>query len=291
MTTTVQQQQTRSMHVYRNVQDVPRLTDGRIVDLAGYKLQNSADVEAAINDFEASVHAPVYVVTLPSIGRPKSEVKAFATRLFNEWRIGSQGTTKGVLVLIVQDVRRIEVEVGQRLNGVVSHSWTTRMLANDVTPLLKEGKHPRGVEKGIKRLAARIANYGNAGMPKNWYRSPGYWVTSGKTEEAEDAVKALAYGYGGSALAIGYGGVAMAENRRMRTCDACGGVVTQKYLIGRWREIWPATYESTGRRERFLQCHKCGATSTKVQIIPRLSDTDSDSGSCSDGGGGGGGDF
>merc|ERR1719453_1127907 len=139
---------------YRDVRDVPQPTadGGRITDLAGYGLQRSAGLAAALDDFEARIDAPVYVVTLPSIGAPKSGVKAFATKLFNEWRIGFEGTQKGVLVLIVKDVRRIEVEVASCLNGVVSHSYTTRMLANDVTPILKEGDYARGVRRAVERL-------------------------------------------------------------------------------------------------------------------------------------------
>ena len=118
---------------------VPRPSeDGRILDKAGYNLERSYALTRAIRDFESRINAPVYVVTLPSIGRPKSGVKDFATRLFNAWEIGRGGTQKGVLVLIVRDVRRVEVEVGKTLNGVVSHSWTTRMLANEVLPTLRE---------------------------------------------------------------------------------------------------------------------------------------------------------
>ena len=329
-TTTVStslQQQART--VYRSVREVPRPKDGRITDLAGYGLERSSGLANAIREFERQVKAPVYVVTLPSIGAPKSGVKNYATRLFNEWSIGNRGTQKGVLVLIVKDVRRVEVEVGNRLNSIVSRSWTTRMLENSVLPTLKDGAYASGIERAVGRLAARIEN-GNKPLPKNWYRSPGYWASSGKTEEAVDALTALAVGAGGSVLAIGAGANAIASNRRDRTCDACGGVVIQEVLnedpvgrdltadnfealgldpalslsfkpttaptikrVGKWRTIVSPTYGSQGRRERTLRCHKCGAVSTKVQIIPRLMDTSSDSGSdgSSDGGGGGGGDF
>lgn len=316
--------------VYSSVQQVPRPTGGYIADLAGYKLESSTGLVHAIREFERLVKAPVYVVTLPSIGVPKSGVKHYATRLFNEWKIGSRGTQKGVLVLIVKDVRRIEIEVGRHLNSIVSRSWTTHMLERDVLPWLREGAYAGGIERAISRLSVRI-HHGGTPLPISWYRSPGFWMSPLKTEEAEDALTALTYGVGVSLLAIGYGTNAIASNRRGRTCDACGSVVIQGVVsegppghnlttdnfralgldpalslshkltirhrldrIGKWRTVLYPSYERQGRRERKLHCHKCGAVSTKVRIIPRLVDiSSSDSGSdcSSDGGGGGGGDF
>ena len=327
-TTTVQMQPGRRL--YSSVRAVPRPSeDGRILDKAGYNLERSYALTSAIRDFESRINAPVYVVTLPSIGRPKSGVKDFATRLFNAWEIGRGGTQKGVLVLIVRDVRRVEVEVGKTLNGVVSHSWTTRMLANEVLPTLREGEYARGLEKAVERLAARIENNGGNGLPNDWYRSPSFWMAPGKTMEADDALRALGYGGGGSVLAMGYAVGAAKASRRGRTCDTCGSVVkqgevvlgggcgdddyVQKILtelnpwlngtissnrnndvtykrVGRWRTVREATYEQQGLRERTLRCHKCGEVSRKVQIIPRLVETSSSSDA--DGGGcsdGGGG--
>lgn len=310
---------------YSSVRDVPQPKNSRVADLAGYGLERSAGLADAISDFEESVDAPVYVVTLPSIGRPKSGVKSFATSLFNEWRIGICGSQKGVLILIVKDVRRVEVEVGTRLNHVVSHSYTTRMLENDVLPELKKGKYGGGVEKAVRRLAARIANVNKPLM----------------VVPDQEILSLLVVG------ALGVGGAvnAIAKDRRGRTCDACGGVVTQGHVamsvdlppsaqlaglnaldkilygsaadgvngneddafglkhllpgttgykrVGAWETVKHPSYVSSGRRERTLHCHKCGAVSTKVQIIPRLVEysSSSDGGGCSDGGGGGGGDF
>lgn len=308
MTTTQQRQAYRA---YTSEREVPQPTVGHITDLAGYGLERSPGLANAIRDFEQRVKSPVYVVTLPSIGAPKSAVKNYATRLFNEWNIGSRGTQKGVLVLIVKDVRRVEVEVGKRLNSIVSHSWTPRMLANDVLPKLKSGAYASGVEIAIGRLAMRIED-GNSALPRDLYRS-------------EDARTALAVGVGGCVLAIH----AIASDRLDRTCDMCGSVIKQgvvkedadskltgenfqmlgldpllsqsskttsittNYHIGKWVTVQPATYGREGRRERVLRCHKCGAVSKKVRIIPRLVETSetSDNDGSSDGGGGGGGDF
>jgi len=312
--------------MYYSVRDVPLPKDGRITDIAGYRLERSARLADAIADFEDRIGAPVYVVTLPSIGAPKSGVKPYATRLFNEWGIGFDGSQRGVLVLIVKDVRRIEIEVGTRLNSVVSHAWTPRMIERDVTPELKEGNYARGVEKAVRRLAARIENGGRNGLPEDWWRSPGFWMSTGKTGEAEDALVALAVGMGVSAFGVVSGGTSILESRRDRTCNSCGGVVTQGAMgcasnvlhppnlkgqpahvqearmhdmpeairrVGRWRITKQPTYFSAGRRERTLHCHKCGAISTKAKSIPRLVETssDTDGGGYSDGGGGGGGDF
>merc|ERR1719359_350429 len=94
------------------------------------------------------------VVTLPSIG-PQSP-KKFATALFNEWGIGRAEPNNGVLVLVVKDARRIEVEVGDGAAKRFRRSWTDEMIENKVLPSFKAGDFSRGLERCVDACTARL---------------------------------------------------------------------------------------------------------------------------------------
>ncbi|HHY38107.1 MAG TPA: TPM domain-containing protein, partial [Clostridia bacterium] len=54
------------------------------------------------------------------------EPKEYAVRLFEHWKIGEKGKDNGVLVLIALKERRVEVEVGYGLEGVLTDAVTGR---------------------------------------------------------------------------------------------------------------------------------------------------------------------
>lgn len=256
---------------------------------------------------EQRTGSTVFVVTLDSIGRQSP--KSFATALFNHWRIGSAEKNNGVLVLIVKDARRVEVEVGRSLNSLVSNSWTTSMLQSHVLPKLKRGDYGKGVEEVVERVGRRIS--GTDYKPD--YKGH---LTQSQLQSArirlggEDVATVLLVGGLCTISAMDAYGEHRRE-RKMRTCDHCGTLA----LRVPWKEVEPATDMKAGRKERTFTCYSCGKSWTRSKTIPRYdakrrrtdrhgrstweyynygsdsSGSDGGGGGSSDGGGGGGGDF
>ena len=103
---------------------------------------------------EKKTQTEMMVVTLPSIGRQNP--KRFATELFNHWGVGRTMPNNGVLVLVVKDVKRIEVEVGDGVTRRFSTAWTERMLAERVLPSFKEGRYSEGLRRCVATCASRL---------------------------------------------------------------------------------------------------------------------------------------
>merc|ERR1712224_1189565 len=78
------------------------------------------------------------------------------TAVFNRWGVGSAERNNGVLVLFSKNDRRIEIAVGKRLNHLMSKSWTTNMLADDVLPILKKGDYGLGLTRTTRRILQRL---------------------------------------------------------------------------------------------------------------------------------------
>ena len=88
---------------------------------------------------------------------PSQSPKKFATDLFNEWGIGRAEKNNGVLVLVVKDARRIEIEVGDGAVNKFSRTWTEQMIEDKVLPSFKSGKFSKGLERCVDACAARLA--------------------------------------------------------------------------------------------------------------------------------------
>lgn len=75
--------------------------------------------------------------------------------LFNRWRVGGEAHA-GVMVLLAQEERRIESEVGYRWEPIISDVESGKVLAEHVLPLLKAGKTYEALKEGLDQLARII---------------------------------------------------------------------------------------------------------------------------------------
>jgi len=85
-----------------------------------------------------------------------STPKQFATLLFNHWGIGKRGRDNGVLMLLVMDERRIEVETGRSMGRVLPDAEVQEILNERVVPRFRDDDYAGGVAAGVQALAQKI---------------------------------------------------------------------------------------------------------------------------------------
>lgn len=76
----------------------------------------------------------------------------YSIRLAEKNKIGKKEKNNGVLVLIVKDDRKIRIEVGYGLEGVLTDAMSSKIIRNDFTPQFKSGKYYEGIDKGIDAI-------------------------------------------------------------------------------------------------------------------------------------------
>lgn len=76
----------------------------------------------------------------------------YSIRLAEKNKIGKKDRNNGVLVLIVKDDRKIRIEVGYGLEGVLTDAMCSKIIRNDITPQFKSGKYYEGIDKGIDAI-------------------------------------------------------------------------------------------------------------------------------------------
>ena len=102
----------------------------------------------------------VVVATVPTVG--DRVVDDYATRLYESWGIGKKGEDKGVLILLALKERRVRIETGYGVEGILPDGVVGEIIRLHVIPHLKQGDYGRGLLNAMTAVSDVIAR--NAGV-------------------------------------------------------------------------------------------------------------------------------
>ncbi|MGB9613184.1 MAG: TPM domain-containing protein, partial [Candidatus Margulisiibacteriota bacterium] len=140
---------------------------GFVNDFAGVIDQITEEkLEGLCKTLEKKTSAELAIVTVKSVA--PLDPKTYAVKLFEKWRIGKKGKDNGILVLLAMEERRVEIEVGWGLEGVINDARAGEILDKYVIPFFKKGEFGEGLYNGAAAIAERIAEASNVG----WEESP-----------------------------------------------------------------------------------------------------------------------
>lgn len=189
----------------------PRASGSWVSDVADVL---DADAEARIDQrlsaLERDTGAEVAVVTVNNVaGTPKE----FAGDLFNTWGVGKADANNGLVVLLVLDARRIEMETGYGLEGVLSDGWLGAMQSHSMVPDFKLGNYGEGLENGIGMIDEHLRD--NAEEVRLGALAP----RSMQGRHGSGVSPVIGYGAAGGAAVLAGVGVWAFTRRRKRYCE------------------------------------------------------------------------
>lgn len=100
------------------------------------------------------------VVTVESIG--DNDIETYANELYKDWGIGKKGEDKGVLILLALKERKVRIETGYGVEGILPDGKVGQILDDAVIPSFKRGQYGEGIFNGLLSVAQVIA--GDAGF-------------------------------------------------------------------------------------------------------------------------------
>ncbi len=106
---------------------------------------NSSKLDVLADKLKENTGAELAVVTVKSTYPLDS--KSYATQLFEKWGIGKKEKDNGLLILLVKSKkeRRVEVEVGYGLEGVITDGFAGEVLDKYALSEFKDGNYGRGL--------------------------------------------------------------------------------------------------------------------------------------------------
>jgi uncharacterized protein len=129
----------------------PTLT-GRVVDLANIIPPDiEADLTERLKALELRSSDQLVVVTVPSL--QGYEIEEYGYRLGRTWQIGQgERLNNGVILLVAPNERKVRIEVGYGLEGVLTDYATGQIIRNAIVPAFKAGDMAGGIVAGVSEI-------------------------------------------------------------------------------------------------------------------------------------------
>jgi uncharacterized protein len=113
-------------------------------------------LEADLARFEDSTSNQLVVVIIPTTGG--EDIEGFALRTAEANRIGQKGKDNGILLLIAKDDRKMRIEVGYGLEGVLPDGLAGQIIRREIAPNFRIGDYYAGVKSGVDAIMAATRN-------------------------------------------------------------------------------------------------------------------------------------
>lgn len=129
---------------------VPPLT-GRVVDLTGtLSADQAASLEQKLKAFEDRKGSQLAVLIVPTT-QPET-IEQYSLRVVEQWKLGRKKVDDGALLLIAKNDRKLRIEVGYGLEGVLNDATSKRIIDEIITPKFRSGDFAGGISDGADRI-------------------------------------------------------------------------------------------------------------------------------------------
>lgn len=136
--------------------DFPALT-GRVVDEAGLlSPEQKQNLTRALTEQEEKKGNQVVVVTLKSLRG--ISIEDYGYQLGRHWQIGRSGKDDGVLLIVAPNERKVRIEVGYGLEGVLTDAATRLIIENVILPDFRQGDYGGGIVAGTDAILKMLSD-------------------------------------------------------------------------------------------------------------------------------------
>lgn len=132
----------------------PPLT-GRVVDDAHVLTpQAAADLTSKLAALEQSTGRQLVVATVPSL--QGAEIEDYGVGLIRAWKLGDKATNTGAILLVAPAEKKVRVEVGYGLEGVLTDALSEITIQRAILPKFRAGDVSGGIVDGADSLIAQL---------------------------------------------------------------------------------------------------------------------------------------
>lgn len=134
---------------------VPALT-GAVVDDAGVLNPSTrSSMEAALREVRSKGGPQINVLTVQSL--EGLTIEQASIQVTDAWKLGGQKADDGILFMISMGDRRMRIEVGQGLEGVLTDVESKRIIEDRVIPYFRAGRPGDGIVVGVSSILQKTS--------------------------------------------------------------------------------------------------------------------------------------
>lgn len=137
---------------------VPELA-ARVTDQAGMlTAQQRGALESVLADHETRTGSQIAILIVKSTA--PEPIEQYGIRVVDAWKLGRKGVDDGVLLLVAKDnpssLRRLRIEAGRGVQGVLTDAQSKRVLQDVIAPHFRNNDFYGGLTAGVSAIATLL---------------------------------------------------------------------------------------------------------------------------------------
>lgn len=131
----------------------------RVTDEAGMLTADQRQrLENVLADYEQRTGSQIAVLLVKST-EPEA-IEQYSIRVTDAWKLGRKGVDDGVLLLVARDnpkaLRRLRIEAGRGVQGVLTDAQSKRILQDTIAPHFQQNDYYGGLVAGVGAISALL---------------------------------------------------------------------------------------------------------------------------------------
>jgi uncharacterized protein len=123
----------------------PVVDNGELITAHDENLLNSL-----IRQFQQTHQVQLQILTVSSL--EGESIEQASIQVTDAWKLGDKKRDDGLLIFVAADERKIRIEVGQGLEGVIPDAIAHRVIADVMVPLFRQGNSSQAIVLGSYQL-------------------------------------------------------------------------------------------------------------------------------------------
>ncbi|MCK9544015.1 MAG: TPM domain-containing protein [Novosphingobium sp.] len=137
-----------------HAQQFPALT-GRVVDAANVLPPDAeARLTQKLEALETQSRRQLVIATIPDL--QGYDIADYGYQLGRAWGIGDKQRNDGALLIVAPNERKLRIEVGYGLEGVLTDGMSSLIINQAIVPKLRAGDLPGGIEDGTDAIVRQL---------------------------------------------------------------------------------------------------------------------------------------
>jgi uncharacterized protein len=138
-----------------SAQTFPKFT-GLVVDAANVlPADQKAALQAKLETFQKQTQRQFVVATIPDLeGYP---IEDYGYRLGRSWGVGLKDADNGIILIVAPKDRKVRIEVGRRLEPVMTDALSSIIIRERILPAFKSGDMAGGIVAGADAVVQQLS--------------------------------------------------------------------------------------------------------------------------------------
>lgn len=115
-------------------------------------------------DLESRTRDQLVVVTTPRLNG--ETIEQYGLRLGNGWGIGQKDLHNGVLLIVVPEDRKVRIEVGCGLEGLLTDRRAAAVIDDVLLPRLRRGAYEDAISSGTRAIGHILEQDSRRPLPR-----------------------------------------------------------------------------------------------------------------------------